>query len=56
MGGVFLASGRELKVITGIDDHSRFCVAASLVPRATSRAVCEVFRTAMVHYGVPDEV
>jgi transposase len=24
---LFLASGRECKVITGIDDHSRYCVA-----------------------------
>jgi len=25
MGGVFLVDGTELKVVTGIDDHSRFC-------------------------------
>jgi len=29
-------------VVTGIDDHSRFCVAAGLVTRATSKAVCDV--------------
>jgi hypothetical protein len=24
MGGVFLADGTEVKVVTGVDDHSRF--------------------------------
>jgi hypothetical protein len=42
MGGVELEDGAELKLVTGVDDHSRFCVAAGLVPRATSKAVCEV--------------
>lgn len=28
MGGVELDEGNELKVVTGVDDHSRFCVAA----------------------------
>ena len=40
MGGVELDDGTELKVVTGVDDHSRFCVAAGLVRRATSKAVC----------------
>src|SRR6266581_1069995 len=31
---LFLASGRECKVITGVDDHSRFCVIATVVLRA----------------------
>jgi hypothetical protein len=51
-----LDDGTDLKVVTGVDDHSRFCVAAGLVTRATSRAVCEVFKQAMLTYGVPDEV
>jgi hypothetical protein len=25
MGGIWLADGRELKAVTGIDDHSGFC-------------------------------
>ncbi len=41
MGGVKLDGGRELKIVTGLDDHSRFCVSAMLVPRATARPVCE---------------
>lgn len=56
MGAVILDDGSELKIVTGVDDHSRFCVAAGLVRRANSRAVCEVFSTALKTYGVPDEV
>ncbi len=56
MGRVFLADGTELKVTTGIDDHSRFCVVARLMPRATARRVCTAFSEALGHYGVPEEV
>jgi hypothetical protein len=51
-----LADGRECKIITGIDDHSRFCVIATVVLRATARAVCSAFVTAMQEYGIPGEV
>ena len=40
MGRVHLADGREMKVVTGIDDHSRFVVCAAVVARATARPVC----------------
>jgi transposase InsO family protein len=53
---LFLADGSECKVITGIDDHSRFCVIATVVLRATGRAVCSAFVTAMQAYGIPVEV
>ncbi len=53
---LFLADGRECKVITGIDDHSRFCVIATVVMRATARAVCLAFTAAMTEYGIPGEV
>ena len=56
LGGVMLDDASELKVVTGIDDHSRFCVAAGLVRRATSKAVCEVFSASLSRYGIPDEV
>ena len=56
MGGVRLAGGGELKLITGIDDHSRFCVCAHLAPRATARPVCEAFTAAMARHGVPEQV
>ena len=55
-GSVFLTDGTELKLISGIDDHSRFCVIAAVVRRATARAVCRAFITAMRVYGIPDEV
>ena len=55
-GSVFLTDGTELKLISGIDDHSRFCVIATVVRRGTARAVCRAFITAMRTYGIPDEV
>ena len=56
MGGVELDDGTELKIVTGIDDHSRFCVAAGLVPRAISKAVCAVLTQALGYHGIPDEI
>jgi transposase InsO family protein len=56
MGGVLLDDDTELKVVTGVDDHSRFCVAAGLVRRATSKAVCEVLAASLRRYGIPDEI
>jgi transposase InsO family protein len=56
VGGVLLADGREAKVLTGIDDHSRFVLCAGVMLRATSRAVCAHFAEAMRRHGVPQEV
>jgi transposase InsO family protein len=56
VGGVFLTDGTECKVVTGVDDHSRFCVIATVVVRATGRAVCLAFAEALRRYGIPDEV
>jgi hypothetical protein len=56
MGGVQLADGTEVKAVTGIDDHCRFCVAFGLVERATARPVCAVFAQALRTHGVPEEV
>jgi transposase InsO family protein len=56
VGGVGLRDGRSAKVLTGIDDHSRFVVCAGLMVRATSRAVCQHFAEAMQTHGVPQEV
>jgi transposase InsO family protein len=56
MGGVFLAGGRECKLVTGIDDHSRFVVIARVVAQPSSRAVCAAFTEAIGRYGVPSEV
>jgi transposase InsO family protein len=56
MGGIWLTDGRELKAVTGIDDHSRFCIAAGLVERANASAVCRVFRAALDRHGNPEEL
>lgn len=56
MGGVPLADGRECKLVTGIDDHSRFVVIAAVVAVPSGRAVCTAFTAAMRRYGVPFEV
>ena len=53
---LFLAGGRECKAVTGIDDHSRFCVIAAVVMRATARAVGLAFTGAMAEYGIPGEM
>jgi transposase InsO family protein len=55
-GSVFLADGTECKLVSGIDDHSRFAVIAVVVRRATGRAVCRAFLAALRAYGVPEEV
>ncbi len=56
VGGAFLADGTEAKIVTGVDDHSRYCVIASVVTRATGRAVCLAFAAALQKFGVPGEV
>src|SRR5712671_4877858 len=43
----FLAAGTEVKIVTGLDDHSRYCVIAKAVMRATARPVCRAFAEAM---------
>ena len=49
----FLASSTEVKIVTGVGDHSRFCVLAQAVMRATARPVCLAFAEAMRPYGIP---
>jgi transposase InsO family protein len=56
MGGIWLTDGRELKAVTGIDDHSRFCVAAGLIERANAPSVCRIFTQALERHGSPEEV
>jgi transposase InsO family protein len=47
---------REARIVTGVDDHSRFCVLARVVERATGRATCLAFAQALARYGAPEEV
>jgi len=56
MGGVRLTDGTQLSAITGIDDHSRFCVIAKLVHRATARPVCEALLEALSRHGSPEQI
>lgn len=56
MGSVFLADGTECKLVSGIDDHSRYCVIARVVHRATGRAVYSAFVEALREYGCPEQV
>jgi len=56
VGGIGLADGGELKALTGIDDHSRFCVSAALMPRATARPVCAALTAALERHGIPEEI
>ncbi|MEU8202919.1 IS481 family transposase [Streptosporangium sp. NPDC049046] len=56
VGGIMLADGTECKIVTGVDDHSRYCVAATVVMRPTGRAVCLALVDALSRHGVPDEL
>lgn len=56
VGRIHLACGTELSAVTGLDDHSRFCVCARLVARATARPVCDALAQAMHVHGVPDQI
>ena len=56
MGRVFLAGGAEVKIVTGIDDHSRFVVCAKAVMRATARPVCQALTGALGRYGIPEQI
>ena len=54
--GFALADGTAAKALTGIDDHSRFCVSARLMQRERTQAVCDGFSSALREYGVPAQV
>jgi transposase InsO family protein len=56
MGRAFLADGREMKLVTGLDDHSRFVISAKVVPRATARPVCDALSEALERHGVPEQI
>jgi len=56
VGRIYLADGTELSAVTGVDDHSRFCVCARLVARATARPVCDALAHALGVHGVPDQI
>ena len=56
VGGFLLADGTKAKALTGVDDHSRFCVSALLMPRESSQRVVAGLVAAFERYGVPEQI
>jgi len=56
VGGFLLADGRRAKALSGIDDHSRFCVSAFLMLRESAGSVAEGLRLALSRYGLPGQI
>ena len=56
VGGFVLADGTRAKVLSGVDDHSRFCVSAHLMSRESSQKVCDGLAQALRAYGVPEAI
>jgi len=56
MGSVYLNDGTQLSVVTGIDDHSRFCVIAKLVRRATAKPVTDALLEGLSRHGIPEQI
>ena len=56
VGGFLLADGSHAKALTGIDDHSRFCVSARLMPAERTRAVCDGLGAALRAWGCPQQL
>ncbi len=56
VGSIFTLDGLEAKILTGIDDHSRFMVCHGVMARASARPVCEHFIGALERWGVPEEI
>jgi Integrase core domain len=56
VGGFVLADGTRAKALTGVDDHSRYCVSAFLMVRESSQRVCEGLAAALRAHGVPGQI
>jgi transposase InsO family protein len=56
VGRFHLADRTELKMVSGLDDHSRFRVSASLILRATAEPVVAALEHALKAHGVPDQI
>jgi transposase len=55
-GGFLLADGSHAKALTGVDDHSRYCVSAALMARERTRPVCDALGAALARHGVPQQI
>jgi hypothetical protein len=56
VGGFVLVDGRRVKVLSGVDDHSRFCISAHVMARESSQRVCDGLAKALRAYGVPEQI
>jgi transposase InsO family protein len=56
VGRFYLLDGTELKALSGLDDHSRYCVSARLMRRATANPVCDALERALKIHGVPGQM
>ena len=56
VGRLYLVDGTEVKVVTGVDDHSRYCVCARIVARAMAKPVCDALTFSLEEHGPPDEI
>src|SRR5216683_5639574 len=54
--GFVLADGTSAKALTGVDDHSRYCVSARLMVRERTQSVCDGFTSALRTHGLPAQV
>jgi hypothetical protein len=51
VGGGLIEGDTQAKIVSGIDDHSRFMVCARVVERAGAIPVCDAFEGAMERRG-----
>lgn len=56
VGGVKIVGEPDAKIVSGIDDHSRFVISARVVARATARPTCDALALAMRTYGCPSQI
>ena len=56
VGGFLLADGTHAKALTGVDDHSRFCVSARLMVKERVQPVCDGLALALRAHGVPEQI
>jgi transposase InsO family protein len=56
VGGFLMGDGTTAKALTGVDDHSRFCVSARLMPRERTQLVCDGLSAALTRHGVPEQI
>ena len=56
VGRFHLADRTELKKVSGLDEHSRLCVSARLILRATAKPVVAALEHALKAHGVPGQI